>query len=78
MARYLNRMQIVSREGVPSGYFAGCTAYLENGRLSVMLRRRRDSRPRRLLPVGALDPPTIEVDDPKNCEGFVPRAAVAI
>jgi hypothetical protein len=25
----------------------------------------------------ALDPPTVEVDDPQNYDGFVPRAAVA-
>jgi hypothetical protein len=60
MARYLSPVLIVSRDGVPSGYFAGCTAYLENGRLSV-----------------ALDPPTVEVDDPQNHDGFVPRATVA-
>jgi hypothetical protein len=77
MARYLSRVQIASREGVPSGYFVGCTAYLENGRLSVVLCRRRDPRLRRLLPVVALDPPTIEVDDPQNYDGFVPRATVA-
>jgi len=77
MARYLSRVLIVSREGVPSGYIAGCTAYLENGRLTVVLRRRRDPRLRRPLPVVALDPPTIEVDDPQNYEGFVPRAPMA-
>ena len=77
MARYIGRVQIRSREGVQFGYFVGCTAYFENGRLTVVLRRRRDPRLRRPLPVVALDPPTIEVDDPQNYEGFVPRAPMA-
>ena len=77
MARHIDRVQIKSREGVQSGYFVGCTAYLENGRLTVVLRRRRDPRLRRPLPVVALDPPTIEIDDPQNYEGFVPLAPIA-
>jgi hypothetical protein len=69
-------VQIVSREGVPSGYFVGCTASLENGRLTVMFRH-RDPRLHRVLPVVALDPPTIELDDPQNYACFVARGAVA-
>jgi hypothetical protein len=62
---------------VTSGYFVGCTASLENGRLTVMFRHRGDPRLLRVLPVVALDPPTVEVDDPQNYAGFVLRDAVA-
>jgi hypothetical protein len=77
MARYIGRVQTRSRDGVPCGHFVGCTAYLENGRLTVLLRRRRDPRLRRPVLVVALDPPTIEIEDPQNYEGFVPVAPIA-
>lgn len=40
----------------------------------MVLRHRRGLRLRRPFPVVALDPPTIEIDDPQNYEGFVPIA----
>jgi hypothetical protein len=78
MARYLSRVQTRSPCGVPSGYFVGCNAYPDSGRLTVVLRHRRSPRLRRPFPVVALDPPTIEIDDPQNYEGFVPIAPSAV
>jgi hypothetical protein len=57
--------------------FVGCTTYLDNGRLAVVLRHRRSPRLRRPFPVVALDPTTIEVDAPQKYEGFVPFAPLA-
>jgi hypothetical protein len=78
MARYLSRVQTRSPHGVPSGYFVGCTAYPDSGQLTVVLRHRRGLRLRRPFPVVTLDPPTIEIDDPQNYEGFVPVASSAV
>lgn len=77
MTRSLSRVHTRSPCGVPFGYFVGCTAYPESERLTVVLRHRR-GRLRRPFPVVALDPPTIEVDDPQNYEGFVPVASSAV
>jgi hypothetical protein len=66
MARHFSRVQIRSPRSVPSGYFVGCTAYRDGGRLTVVLRHRRGLRLRRPFPVVVLDPPTIEIDDPQN------------
>jgi hypothetical protein len=74
MTQYLSRLQARSSLGVLSGYFAGCTAYPESGRLTVVLRHRFGLRLRRPFSVVALDPPTIEIDNPQNYEGFVPIA----
>ena len=74
MIQYLNRLQARSPLGVPSGYFAGCTAHPDSRGLTVMLRHRLGLRLRRPFPVVALDPPTIEIDDPQNYEGFIPIA----
>jgi hypothetical protein len=57
--------------------FVGCTAYLDSGRLAVLLCHRRRPRLRRPFPIVALDPPTIEVDDPQKYEGLVPLAPTA-
>lgn len=72
MARYFSSVQIKSRDGQISGYVAGCTGYLEDGQLTVVLRHRRSSRLRRRFPVLATGPPTIELADPQDYEGFVP------
>jgi hypothetical protein len=72
MSRYLNRVQVISQEGVPFGYFVGCTAYLDNGQLTVVLRHRCSSRFRRPVRLIELDPPTIAITDPQKYEGFVP------
>jgi len=72
MARFFSRVQIRSRDGVPCGHFAGCTAYFDNGRFIVVLRHCRGARLCRPFPAVTLDPPTIEVDNPQNYEGFVP------
>jgi hypothetical protein len=72
MSRYLSRVQVISQEGIPFGYFVGCTAYLDNGQLTVMLRHRCNTRVRRSVPLIELDPPTIAITDPQNYEGFVP------
>jgi hypothetical protein len=64
-------------EAALTGYFVGCAAYLDNGRLAVVLRYRRSPRLRRPSPVVVLDPPTIEADDPQKYEGFVPLAPTA-
>jgi hypothetical protein len=77
MYRYLNRVRVRSPRGGLSGYFHGCTAYLDNGHVTVLLRHRRNPRLRRAFPVLALDPPTIEVDDPHNYDGFVPLTPMA-
>jgi hypothetical protein len=74
MIQYLSRLQARSPLGLPFGYFAGCTAYPDSQGLTVMLRHRRGLRLRRPFPVVALDPPTIEIDDPQNYEGFIPIA----
>ena len=74
MARYLSRVQTGSPRGVPSGYFVGCIAYPDSGRLTVVLCHCRSPRLRRPFPVVALDPPMIEIDDPQNYEGFVSMA----
>jgi hypothetical protein len=71
MAQYISRVQVESREGVPYGYFVGCNAYLDKGRLTVVLRHRCSPRLRRPFAVVALDPPTIEVENPQSYEGFV-------
>jgi hypothetical protein len=60
-----------------SANFVGSTAYLNNGRLPVVLRHCRSFRLRRPFPVVALDPPTIEVDNPQKYEVFVPLAPMA-
>jgi hypothetical protein len=77
MARHFNRVQTISRGGAASGYFVGCTAYSDGGQLSVVLRHRRGRRLRRPFPIVALDPPTIELDDPQNYHGFVPLVPLA-
>jgi hypothetical protein len=78
MARYLSRVQTRSPRCVPSGYFVGCTAYPDSGRVTAVLRHCRSPRLRRPFPVVALDPPTIEIDDPQNYQGFVPVAPSAV
>ena len=40
MSRYFSRVQVISQEGVPFGYFVGCDAYLDNGQFTVVLRHR--------------------------------------
>jgi hypothetical protein len=72
MSQYLRRVQTRSPLGMASGYFVGCTAYPDAGQLTVMLRHRCGLRLRRVFPVATIDPPTIEIDDPENYEGFVP------
>jgi len=52
-------------------------SYFDTGNLTVLRRHRRDQRLRRPLPLVALDPPAMEVDDPQNYEGFVPIAPTA-
>jgi hypothetical protein len=71
---YISQVQIVSREGVPYGYFVGCNAYLDNARLTVVLRHRSNPRLRRPVADVASDPPTIELENPQNYEGFVALA----
>jgi hypothetical protein len=77
MDRYLQRVHVRSRSGGQSGYFRGCIAYFDNGHLNVLLRHRRNPRLRRPFPLVTLEPPTIEVDDPQNYEGFVPITPMA-
>ena len=77
MDRYLQRVHVRSRIGGQPGYFRGCIAYFDNGHLSVLLRHRRNPRLRRPFPLVTLEPPTIEVDDPQNYEGFVPIRPMA-
>jgi hypothetical protein len=72
MARYISRVQTRSSGGVLSGCFVGCIAYPDGEQLTVVLRHRDSPRLRRPFPVVALDPPTIEIEDPQNYEGFVP------
>ena len=72
MARYIRRVQTRSSGGVLSGCFIGCIAYPDGEQLTVVLRHRRSPRLRRPFPVVALDPPTIEIEDPQNYEGCVP------
>ena len=57
MYRYLNRVEVRSEKGKLSGHFRGCTAYLDNGHLIVLLRHRPNPRLRRPFAVLALDPP---------------------
>jgi hypothetical protein len=45
--------------------------------LTVLLRHRCNTRLRRPFPLVTLEPPTIEVDDPHNYEGFVPIEPMA-
>jgi len=75
--RYFQRVQVRSGSGEQSGYFRGCSAYLDNGQFAVLLRRRDNPRLRRPFRLLMLDPPTLEVDDPHNYEGFVPIAPMA-
>jgi hypothetical protein len=77
MYRYFQRVHVGSESGELSGYFRGCSAYFDNGQFTVLLRHRRNPRLRRPFPLVTLDPPTIEVDDPQNYEGFVPIAPMA-
>jgi hypothetical protein len=77
MRHYLKRVEARSAKGELCGYFCGCTAYLDNGHLTVLLRHRRNPRLRRPFAVLALDPPIIEVDDPHNYDGFVPLTPMA-
>jgi hypothetical protein len=77
MYRFFNRVQVRSREGLFSGYFRGCTAYLDNGQLTVLLRHRRNPQLRRPFPVVALEPPTIELDNPQDYEGLIPHTPMA-
>lgn len=77
MSRYLYRVHVRSQNGELSGYFCGCTAYLDNGHLTVLLRHRRNPRLRRPFAVLVLDPPAIELDDPQNYHGFVPLTPMA-
>jgi hypothetical protein len=77
MDRYFQRVQVRSGSGGQSGYFRGCIAYFDNDHLTVLLRHRRNPRLRRPFPLVTLEPPTIEVDDPQNYEGFVPIAPMA-
>ena len=71
MSRYFSRVQVISQEGVPFGYFVNCDAYLDNGKFTVVLRHRHRPGLRRPVPVLELDPPTIEIIDPQDYEGFV-------
>ncbi len=73
---YFKRVHVKS-EGHLSGYFSGCTGYRDDGHLIVLLSHCRSPRLRRPFPLVGLDPPTIEVGDPQNYEGFVPLAAMA-
>jgi hypothetical protein len=77
MRHYLKRVEVRSANGELCGYFRGCTAYLDNGHLTVLLRHRRNPRLRRPFAVLALDPPIIEVNDPHNYDGFVPLTPMA-
>jgi hypothetical protein len=77
MDRYFQLVQVRSRSGGQSDYFRGCIAYFDNGHLTVLLRHRRNPQLRRPFPLVTLAPPTIEVDDPHNYEGFVPIAPMA-
>jgi hypothetical protein len=77
MYRYLNRVEVRSAHGGLSGYFRRCTAYLDNGHLTVLLLHHRNPRLLRPFPVVALDSATIEIDDPQSYEGFVPIAPIA-
>jgi hypothetical protein len=77
MHRYFQRIDVISRSGGQSGYFRSCSAYFDNGHLTVPLRHRRNPRLRRPFRLVALDPPAMEVDDPQNYEGFVPIAPMA-
>ena len=77
MYRYFQRIHVRSESAGQSGYFRGCSAYFDNGRFIVLLRHRRIPRLRRPFPLVMLDPPTMEVDDPQNYEGFVPFAPMA-
>jgi hypothetical protein len=77
MSRYLNRVDVRSPDGELSGYFRGCTVYLDSGHLTVLLRHRRNPRLRRPFAVLAIDPPAIELDDPKDYDGFIPLRPMA-
>jgi len=77
MYRYFQRVQVRPGSGGQSGYFRGCTAHLENGQWTVLLRHRRDPALRRPFRLVVADPPTIEVDDPQDYEGFVPITPLA-
>ena len=74
---YLKRVHVRSQGRGRSGYFLGCAAYLDDGHLTVLLRHCRNTRLRRPFPVVALDPPTIELGDPENFDGFVPLSETA-
>jgi hypothetical protein len=78
MSRYFSRIRTISQTGAASGYFHGCTAYSDNGRLLVVLRHRRGPQLRRPFPIVTLDPPTIEIDAPQNYEGFVALAEARV
>jgi hypothetical protein len=69
--RYLNRVEVRSANGGLSGYFRGCTAYLDNGHFTVLLLHHCNPRLLRPFAVVALDSATIETDDPQDYEGFV-------
>ena len=75
MNRYCQRVHVRSGSGRQSGYFRGCITYFDNGHLTVLLRC--NTRLRRPFPLVTLEPPTIEVDDPRNYEGFVPIEPMA-
>jgi len=77
MNRYCQRVHVRSGSGGQSGYFRGSVTYFDNGHLTVLLRHRGNTRLRRPFPLVTLEPPTIEVDDPHNYEGFVPIEPMA-
>jgi len=77
MNRYCQRVHVRSGSCGQSGYFRGCITYFDNGYLTVLLRHRCNTRLRRPFPLVTLEPPTIEVDDPHNYEGFVPIEPMA-
>ena len=77
MYRYFQRIHVGSESGEPFGYFRGRSTYFDNGQFTVLLRPRHNPRLCRPFPLVTLDPPTIELDDPQNYEGFVPIAPMA-
>lgn len=69
--RYFQRVCVRSESREDAGYFSSCSAYIGNGRLTVLLRHRWNPRVRRPFPLIMLDPPTIEIEGPQNYAGFV-------
>jgi hypothetical protein len=75
--RYFRQVQVRSGDGGQSGYFRGYAAYFDNAQWTVLLRHCRNPRLRRPFPVVMFDPPTIEVDNPQDYDGFVPITPMA-